>query len=258
VPIFHIFGPLVRNKYYSAKNCKIWLKIGRNLAQYRQNFELELFGDFLRLAKKLKKILFWYFGIKCPFSIFSARWWEINIICQTVFAFWFKVSSTLFLTFLKHEILQFFFADINLFLVISRKNSVKWLKNVIRWNRMRPEFKIFYHISPKLVMVIFYQIKLNKNRFFCWNGNFNQKSKFWSKMEFLTKNQNFQQICKFWAKIEILIKNEICSQKSKFWAKKEFLTKNRNFDQKWNFWPKIEIVIKNWIFNQKSKFWAKI
>jgi len=42
---------------------------------------------------------------------------------------------------------------------------------------------------------------LNKYR------NFEQRSKFWTKIEILNKDRNFEQRSKFWKKLEILFKN---------------------------------------------------
>jgi len=39
------------------------------------------------------------------------------------------------------------------------------------------------------------------------NGHFDQKSKFWSKIEIMVKNRNFGKKSKFWSKIQILVKN---------------------------------------------------
>jgi len=66
------------------------------------------------------------------------------------------------------------------------------------------------------------------------NGNFGQKSKFWSTIKNLSRNRNVGKKSKFWSIIEILVKN----QKSKFWSNSEIsprikvLVKHRNFAQK--------------------------
>jgi len=85
--------------------------------------------------------------------------------------------------------------------------------------------------------------------------NFDQKSKFWQKIEILTRNRSFVQKSKFWSTIEILTKIEIFTinlnfdQKSKFWWKVEILTRTRTFVQKSKFWSKIEIFTKNFNFD---------
>ena len=45
-----------------------------------------------------------------------------------------------------------------------------------------------------------------KNPNFGQGRNFDDKSKFWSKIEILVKNQNVAQKSKLWSKIEILLK----------------------------------------------------
>ena len=92
-----------------------------------------------------------------------------------------------------------------------------------------------------------YGKKIAKIKFSSKNGNFGQKSKFWSKIEilvknwkFLVKNWNYGQKLKYWSKIEILVKN------GNFWSKIEILVK------KWKLWSKIEILVKNRNFGQKS------
>jgi len=65
-----------------------------------------------------------------------------------------------------------------------------------------------------------------------------------TKIDILYKNRNFEQNSKFWTKIEIF------GKKSKFWRKIEILNKNRNFEQKSKFCRKIEILEKNRNFEQ--------
>jgi len=48
---------------------------------------------------------------------------------------------------------------------------------------------------------------------FLKNGNFGQKSKFWSKMEILLKHRNFGQRLKYFSKMEILVKHQNFGQK---------------------------------------------
>ena len=69
----------------------------------------------------------------------------------------------------------------------------------------------------------------------------------------LVKDLNFDQKSKFWSKIENLIKNPNFDQKLKFWWKIENLVKNPNFDQK----SKVKILVNNWNFCQKPKFCLK-
>ena len=81
--------------------------------------------------------------------------------------------------------------------------------------------------------------------------NFDQKSKFWSKIEILIENRNFGQKSKFWSKIKILVKNRNFGQKSKFWSKIEILARNWNYGQKSEFWPEVVILVKNLAENKK-------
>ena len=55
--------------------------------------------------------------------------------------------------------------------------------------------------------------------FYVKNGNFGQKSNFWSKIEILVNNRNFGHKSKFFSKIKIFVKNRNFGQTSKFWSK---------------------------------------
>jgi len=93
--------------------------------------------------------------------------------------------------------------------------------------------------------------------------NFDQKSKFRSKIQISVKARNFCQKSKFRSKIQISLKTRWLKFRAKFtFLKFRVLTESWIFDRNWDHWPKFRSLTEIGTFDRNPlfsyKFWSKI